>query len=92
MGTRRKRCTARVLTVLECVLVSTHETWQASLRAALENRGQVSEDQEKCIHGHVAAILHALHAAHPGKLAKLLAPARTALPALQGLLTSYGLD
>jgi hypothetical protein len=92
MGKRRKTCTARALTVFECVHVDTHETWQASLRAALENHGHVSADQEKCIHGHVAAILHALHAAYPGKLAKLLAPARTALPAVQGLLVSYGLD
>ena len=55
----------------------------------LENRGRVSEAEEQSMNQHVATILHALHTAHGGKLIKLLAPARAALPAVDGIIASY---
>jgi hypothetical protein len=61
---------------------------QVTLRTALENGGQVSEDDEERMMRLVTSILHALHAAHPVKLTSLLAPARSALPAVERLLAA----
>ena len=64
---------------------------QGTLRAALENKGQVSDNDLDAMTHHVSIILHALHAAHAEKLALILAPARTKLTAVDQLVLSHGL-
>jgi len=64
---------------------------QATLRTSLESSGHMSERDEQSMTREVTIILHALHAAHPAKLATLLAPARTSLPPVEDLLVSIGL-
>jgi hypothetical protein len=64
---------------------------QATLRAALESQGHVSDDERHRILGETTTILHALHAANPGKLAALLAPARKSVTAVEELLVAASL-